>query len=120
LSSKHALTAVVATGLITAAAAAAAFAANPIKGATYKGSWGTTLTSGTVQFKVSANGKKVSGFRLGNVPLHCRGVIPLASSRSAAVSKQGKFSRARGRGPREDSRPKDFRPLTSGLARSAN
>jgi hypothetical protein len=91
LSGKQAFKLVIGTGLVTAVAAAAALAANPIKGATYNGSWGTAPAGGTVQFKVSSSGKKVSGFRLGSVPLKCQGVIPLANSGSATVSKTGKF-----------------------------
>jgi hypothetical protein len=92
VSRTHALKLGVATGLVTAAAAAAALAASPLKGATYHGSWGTAPAGGTVQFKVSANGKKVSGFNLGSVPLNCQGVIPQANSSSATVSKAGKFA----------------------------
>lgn len=92
MSRKHACKLVIGTGLVTAAAAAAALGASPIKGATYNGSWGNAPAGGSVHFKVSASGKKVSGFKLGSVPLHCQGVIPLANSASAAVSKTGKFT----------------------------
>ncbi len=83
---------IIATGLVLATTAAAALAGNPLKGATYTGSWGTSPAGGTVAFKVSASGKRVSAIKLGTVPLHCQGAIPSTSAGSAAVSKTGKFT----------------------------
>jgi hypothetical protein len=90
---RRSIAAAIATGLVTAAViASAAVAANPVKGATYKGTWGTKLNGGSVQLKVLGSGRQVSNFKLSPVPLHCQGVIPSMGSASVAVSKQGTFT----------------------------
>jgi hypothetical protein len=68
---------------------AAALAAKPIKGATYKGS---APNGDPVQFKVSATGKKVSGFTVTFAPIGCQGVAPkVSSSGSAKITSKGTF-----------------------------
>ncbi len=75
-------------------AAATGFAAAPVKGGRYSGAL-TVSTSVTVTFKVSKNGKKASGFKLGTIPNKCGsgGGVPKQSSAPAAISK-GKFTGA--------------------------
>src|SRR5689334_13568823 len=67
----RALTAVALTALV---AAPAAFAATPIKGATYKGriSRATNVTF-SISFKVNARGKRVGNFKLSSYPVYCQG-----------------------------------------------
>ncbi len=76
------------TGLVVLAAASVALAAHPIKGATYKGTFGTS----SISFKVAANGKKVSVFNFPVPPIGCQGgTFGSASGGSATVSKKGTF-----------------------------
>ncbi len=68
-----------------------ALASNPTKGATYKGSWGPKSDNATVQFKVSGNGKRVSGFSIPVGPLGCQGAGPKIKSGGSAAVKKGRF-----------------------------
>jgi hypothetical protein len=73
------------------ASAGVALAAQPKKGASYSGTF-KGITSDAVSFKVSANGKKVSGFAIPNPPAGCQGGgFGSASGGMATVSKQGTF-----------------------------
>jgi hypothetical protein len=73
------------------ASAGVALAAQPKKGASYSGAF-KSLSSDTVSFKVSANGKKVSGFAIPNPPVGCQGgAFGSASGGTATVSTQGTF-----------------------------
>jgi hypothetical protein len=74
---------------------AAALAAKPIKGATYRG--GIKRSSNvtySISFKVSANGKRVGSFSLPNgYPVYCQGGgFGQAQAGSGKVSKTGKFT----------------------------
>ncbi len=73
------------------ASASIALAAQPLKGATYSGAFKGRV-SDSVSFKVSANGKKVSGFSIPNSPAGCQGgAFGSASGGSGSISKQGTF-----------------------------
>jgi hypothetical protein len=79
----------VAIGGVALATAAVALAARPLKGATYKG---TASNGATVQFKVSATGKTVKGFKISYAPLACQGAEPaVKSGGSATISRKGRF-----------------------------
>ena len=74
------------------ALAAVAVAAHPLDGATYRGSF-TGSASTTLSFKVSANGKRVSGFTMDVPPVGCQGgAFGNPKPGSAAVTKQGTFT----------------------------
>ena len=71
----------------------AAFAAGPVKGGSYTGSLIPSRDGVTVSFKVSANGKRVSGLSTSNTPLFCSGggkPIPV-HFKNAAISSKGTF-----------------------------
>jgi hypothetical protein len=73
--------------------AGAAFAAGPVKGGSYAGSLIPSMDGATVSFKVSADGKKVTGLSISNTPLYCSGggkPIPVRF-KSAAISSKGTF-----------------------------
>lgn len=72
--------------IITATSAAA-----PLKGAKYAGNF--TDSPAAITFKVSKNGKTVSGLRLSAAPNKCAmgGTTPKQSSRRASISK-GRFT----------------------------
>ncbi len=73
--------------------ASAAFAGQPKKGATYKGFASPKSTGNAIQFKVSANGKRVSAVKVSYGPIACQGVDPhVAAGGSATVSKHGTFT----------------------------
>lgn len=89
------LSAAVAAAVI--ATAGVAMAASPIRGATYSGTITRVPANNIVygiSFKVSANGKKVSGFKLPNgYPTYCEGGgFGQAQSASAKVTGKGKFT----------------------------
>lgn len=74
--------------------ASVAFAANAVKGGSYSGSLIPARDGVVVSFKVSANGKKVTGLSSSNLPLYCSGggpPIPI-HFKSAAISGKGTFS----------------------------
>jgi hypothetical protein len=74
--------------------ASAALAAAPVKGGSYSGSLIPSRDGVTVSFKVSANGRTVSGLSTSNIPLYCSGggrPIPI-HFKSAPISSQGTFS----------------------------
>ena len=84
--------------LISLAAAAfltsaVALAAKPFKGATYKGNIKLSVAvPDPISFKVSGNGKRVSHFTIGSIPIGCQaGGFTSPKSRSAKVSKTGTF-----------------------------
>ena len=77
-------------------AAAVAMAAKPVKGATYTGTIVRSVgnSSFPISFKVSKNGKTVSGFKLANdYPIYCQGggFPTLGTGRAAKISKKGTF-----------------------------
>jgi hypothetical protein len=77
--------------VVAVSVAGLALASNPTKGATYKGSWGPKSFNATVQFKVSGNGKRVSGFNVPIGPLGCQGSGPKIKSGGSAGVKKGRF-----------------------------
>jgi hypothetical protein len=92
------------TAIVVVAAAGAALAAKPgkpAKGATYSGNITRVVTTGgntfkstfPISFKVSKNGKKVSGFKLiSGYPVYCQGGgFGTAQSTSAKISAKGTF-----------------------------
>jgi hypothetical protein len=75
-------------------AAGAALAASPIEGGSYAGSLIPPRDGVTVSFKVSANGKRVTGLSTSNIPLYCSGggePIPI-HFKNATISSKGTFS----------------------------
>lgn len=69
-----------------------ALAAQPVKGATYKGTWGPAADHNSMTFKVSSNGKTVSNFRLNGLPVGCQGGgFGSPISKSGPVSNSGTF-----------------------------
>ncbi len=85
--------AVCALGLALALASVA-FAAAVVKGGTYSGGLIPARDGVLVSFKVSANGKKVTGLSTSNLPLYCSGggpPIPI-HFKSAPISAKGTFS----------------------------
>jgi len=76
---------------------AAALAAKPIKGAAYQGKLKLTHASSVtypISFKVSANGKRVSGFSLPHgYPVYCQGGgFGQQQAASSTISKTGRFT----------------------------
>ena len=70
-----------------------ALAASPVKGATYKGTWGPASKHNSMIFKVSSDGTMVSNFRLSGPPANCTGTgLGSPVSRSGSISKSGAFS----------------------------
>jgi hypothetical protein len=79
-----------ATVLISGAAAGAALAAHPLKGHEYTGTWG--LYRYSISFKVAKNGKNVSDFVLGSLPVGCQGGgFGSPQTKTVRVSKKGTF-----------------------------
>ncbi|HEV7941762.1 MAG TPA: hypothetical protein VGP17_03035 [Solirubrobacteraceae bacterium] len=77
--------------LVGAGVALAAKAPKPLKGATYSGTF-TGEVYNTISFKVSSNGKKVSGFNIPSPPVGCQGgAFGSATGGTATVSKKGTF-----------------------------
>ncbi len=77
--------------------AAAALAAKPVKGATYQGKLKLAHASNVtypIRFKVSTNGKRVSGFSLSHgYPVYCQGGgFGQQQTASGTISKTGKFT----------------------------
>src|SRR5579884_1203129 len=94
---RRVLAAIALTALVAATGAASALAANPIKGATYKGRISVAATpfhpklSAPISFKVSANGGHVSHFAF-NYPVYCQGGgFGNFQSRSGTITRQGAF-----------------------------
>ncbi|HEX3692848.1 MAG TPA: hypothetical protein VHU13_05835 [Solirubrobacteraceae bacterium] len=88
----RAFAAILAVALVVAAGA---LAAKPIKGATYSGTIKrTSNVTYTISFKVSANGKKVSDFRLlSGYPVYCEGGgFGEVKSASGKVTDKGTFT----------------------------
>jgi hypothetical protein len=78
-------------GTIALVGTGVALAAKPLKGATYSGAF-TGEAYNTISFKVSSNGKKVSGFNIPSPPVGCQGgAFGSASGGTATVSKKGTF-----------------------------
>jgi hypothetical protein len=74
--------------------AGSALAAGPVKGGSYAGSLIPSRDGVTVSFKVSANGKQVTGLSASNTPLYCSGggkPIPV-HFKNVTVSGNGTFS----------------------------
>jgi hypothetical protein len=74
--------------------AGAALAAGPVKGGAYAGSLIPSRDGVTVNFKVSVNGRQVTGLSTSNIPLYCSGggkPIPV-HFKNAAISSKGTFS----------------------------
>lgn len=90
--SKSALIAAVAVGVL--GSAGAALAANAVKGARYSGHLSAPRTSYVVSFKVSANGRQVTGLTISNTPFFCPGggrPIPVTFA-NATISGSGTFT----------------------------
>ncbi|MGA7704114.1 MAG: hypothetical protein WB998_04385 [Solirubrobacteraceae bacterium] len=82
-----ALTCVLALGSV-------AFAATVVKGGSYTGALIPARDGVVLSFKVSANGRKVTGLSSSNLPLYCSGggpPIPI-HFKSASISGKGTFS----------------------------
>jgi hypothetical protein len=71
-----------------------ALAASQIKGASYSGQLAAPRSQYTVNFKVSADGKRVTDLRINNTPFYCSGgggPVPVGFAR-VAISKAGTFT----------------------------
>jgi hypothetical protein len=90
--SKSALIAAVAVGVL--GFTGAALAANAVRGAAYGGQLSAPRTSYLVSFKVSANGKQVTGLAISNTPFYCGGGGPPVPVRfaNATISRSGTFT----------------------------
>jgi hypothetical protein len=80
--------------LVASAEGAVAFAATPIKGATYAGKIArTSNVTYSISFRVSAKGKRVSNFTLANgYPVYCQGGgFGAVQKASGSVAKNGTF-----------------------------
>jgi hypothetical protein len=78
-------------GTVALVGTGVALAANPLKGATYSGTF-TGEVYNTISFKVSSNGKKVSGFNIPSPPVGCQGgAFGSSTGGTATVSKKGTF-----------------------------
>ncbi len=80
--------------LVVTAEGAVAFAATPIKGATYEGKIArTSNVTYSISFKVSANGKRVSSFTLTNgYPVYCQGGgFGAVQQASGTIARNGTF-----------------------------
>jgi hypothetical protein len=74
----------------------AAIAANQVKGGSYSGTLASPKTSYVVSFRVSGNGKQVTGLTVNNTPFYCEGggrAIPVRFQ-NASISKSGSFTSA--------------------------
>jgi hypothetical protein len=84
--------AAVAVGVL--ACASTALAAAPVKGGSYSGQLAAPRSAYLVSFKVSANGKQVTGLKISNTPFYCQGggpPIPVHFA-NATISKAGTFT----------------------------
>jgi len=98
LSVKRISPAVVVMAALVLCAVGVAFAAKPkspvVKGGSYTGTLAAPRTSITVSFKVSKNGKQVTGLKTNNLPFYCSGggrPVPI-TFREAAISKAATFT----------------------------
>lgn len=94
MASRWKVSTVVCALALVLALATAAFAATVVKGGSYSGSLTPARDGVVVSFKVSANGKKVTGLSTSNIPLYCSGggpPIPIHFN-SAPVSGKGTFT----------------------------
>jgi hypothetical protein len=97
MSARRISAAVVVVALVLCAVGVA-FAAKPkspvVKGGLYTGTLAAPRTSITVSFKVSKNGKQVTGLKTNNLPFYCSGggpPVPI-TFKSATISKAATFS----------------------------
>lgn len=97
MSAKRISPAVVVMALVLCAVGVA-FAAKPkppvVKGGSYTGTLAAPRTSITVSFKVSKNGKQVTGLMTNNLPFYCPGggrPVPI-TFKNATVSKAATFT----------------------------
>ena len=83
-----------ATVVVALVAAGAALASNVVKGATYSGKINRASSAVfTISFKVSANGRKVSDFKVATLPVYCQGGgFGTPQSVTAPISKTGAFT----------------------------
>lgn len=95
---KRVLSAVLVTALLATSATGAALAAKSkspvVKGGSYTGTLAAPRTSYTVSFKVSANGRQVTGLKTNNLPAYCSSggpAVPI-KFKNATVSKSGTFT----------------------------
>jgi hypothetical protein len=72
----------------------AALGAGQVKGGSYKGSLTPSRDGVVVSFKVSSNGKQVTGLETSNTPLYCSGGGPPTPVhfKSASISGKGTFA----------------------------
>jgi hypothetical protein len=80
--------------LVVLSCAGAALAASQIKGAGYRGRLAAPRSSYKVSFKVSANGRQVTGLTISNTPFYCSGggrPIPVHFA-NATISSLGAFT----------------------------
>jgi hypothetical protein len=74
--------------------AGAALAANQVKGAKYSGQLAAPRASYLVSFRVSTNGKQVTGLKISNTPFYCSGggrPVPVSFAK-ATISPHGTFT----------------------------
>lgn len=91
---RRVLGAVALIAVVATAEGAAAFAAMPIRGATYVGKIArTSNVRYSISFKVSANRKRVSNFTLANgYPVYCQGGgFGAVQQASGTIAKKGTF-----------------------------
>jgi hypothetical protein len=98
MSAKRISPAVVVMAVLAICAVGVAFAAKPkspvVKGGSYTGTLAAPRTSITVSFKVSKNGKQVTGLKTNNLPFYCSGggrPVPIAF-KNATISKAATFT----------------------------
>jgi hypothetical protein len=87
-----AMVAAVAVGVL--GLAGVALASNQVKGARYSGQLAPPKTAFVVSFKVSGNGKRVTGLTISDTPFYCEGggrATPVAFA-NASISKSGAFT----------------------------
>jgi hypothetical protein len=82
--------------ILPALLAAAALAAAPIKGATYRGTLSGARAKITIRFRVSAGATQVQNLRIASLPIYCSGNgppgAPHISFANARISASGSFS----------------------------
>jgi hypothetical protein len=98
MSVKRIALAVLVVAALASCAVGVAFAAKPkspvVKGGSYTGTLAAPRTSFTISFKVSKNGKRVTGLKLNNIPAYCSSggpPVPI-TFKDATISKAARFT----------------------------
>jgi hypothetical protein len=94
MASKHKVPAALGVAVALLIVVSAAFAANQVKGGSYKGSLTPPRDGAIISFKVSPNGKQVTTLSVSNTPLYCEGGGPPTPVRfkNASISAAGAFT----------------------------